>query len=213
MVDPYTILWFGNSHTERNDLPGMVAGLAQATAPPRALRQEAHTRGGASLRYHLNRAVTQQRLEARPWHAVVLQEQSARPFRNPDRMRDNVRDFAARVAPTGARLVLYMTWPWRDQPEARDTIVATTQDCAAAVGATLAPVGAVWARALDRHPDLPLYADDGRHASPLGTYLAACVLHAVLLDAPPGVVAWAPEHVASDAAATVRQCVAEDAAL
>jgi hypothetical protein len=49
----------------------------------------------------------------------------------------------------------------------------------------LAPAGLAWQRALHLDPALELHHADGRHASAAGSYLAACVLCAVLTGASP----------------------------
>jgi hypothetical protein len=55
---------------------------------------------------------------------------------------------------------------------------------AAAVGASVAPVGRAWERAL-RAPGVVLHSSDGSHPNDSGTYLAACVFYATLTQASP----------------------------
>lgn len=42
---------------------------------------------------------------------------------------------------------------------------------------TIVPVGPAWKAALNKRPDLELFASDGIHPSALGVYLSACVLY------------------------------------
>ena len=56
---------------------------------------------------------------------------------------------------------------------------------AKALQADVAPVGTAWQWALREDPALELYMRDGSHPSPDGTYLAACVFYATLLDKNP----------------------------
>ena len=51
-------------------------------------------------------------------------------------------------------------------------------------GAQIAPVGLAWARVHRKRPGFPLWAPDGSHASPAGSYLAACVFYRVLYGKP-----------------------------
>ena len=51
--------------------------------------------------------------------------------------------------------------------------------------APVAPVGMAWEKALTHRPDLSLWRADHVHATPQGTYLAACVLYAVIYGQSP----------------------------
>ena len=47
------------------------------------------------------------------------------------------------------------------------------------------PVGVAWFRALNTHPNLQLWQEDGSHPSEQGTYLAACVFYVTLFKESP----------------------------
>ena len=51
--------------------------------------------------------------------------------------------------------------------------------------ALVIPAGLAFARALHKQPELNLYADDRRHPSLAGTYLASCVVFAALTGRSP----------------------------
>ncbi len=53
------------------------------------------------------------------------------------------------------------------------------------LGATVAPVGVAWKRALAADPRLVLHQADISHPNPKGSYLAACVFYATLLSKSP----------------------------
>lgn len=53
------------------------------------------------------------------------------------------------------------------------------------LGAAIAPVGIAWKMALAADPPFVLHGPDKSHPNPTGTYLAACVFYATLLDASP----------------------------
>src|SRR5262245_54085065 len=86
-----SVLFIGNSFTARNDLPGLIAGLAEA----RGLRIEHRliSAGGASLRMHWNKGEALQAIRTGGYDYVVLQEQSTLPIKNAARMHENVRLF------------------------------------------------------------------------------------------------------------------------
>ena len=58
-------------------------------------------------------------------------------------------------------------------------------DLAKELNAQVAPVGMAWKKALAADPKLVLHQSDKSHPSPTGSYLAACVFYATLLDKSP----------------------------
>jgi len=188
------VLFVGNSHTHVNAVPELIAELAFAAGEARPFAYAEETSGGATLTDHVAAGRVAARLSHGKWDYVVLQEQQQAPsFSREQREREflppaRALDTMARAA--GARTVLYMTWARRDgDPRNRpgDTFAAMQArmregyfDVARELHAELAPVGIAWRWALQKRPDLPLWAPDGMHAGPLGSYLAACVLYATL---------------------------------
>jgi hypothetical protein len=53
------------------------------------------------------------------------------------------------------------------------------------MNAVVAPVGMAWKKALAADPKLVLHQADKSHPNPKGSYLAACVFYATLLDKSP----------------------------
>jgi len=84
-----------------------------------------------------------------------------------------------------ARTVFYLTWARKGQPQMQERLNHAYVSIAKALEADVAPVGTAWQRALREDPALELYMRDGSHPSPDGTYLAACVFYATLLDKNP----------------------------
>jgi hypothetical protein len=175
------ILFVGNSFTSRNNLPGLLAGLAKERGV--VVEHRLISAGGASLRQHLNAGAALAAIADGGFDAVVLQEQSTLPAKNPARMHDSVRDFQAAIEEAGARTALYMTWA--RQNGAQQPITAAYASIAAEVGATLIPVGMVWERFLRAHDEPLLHDKDGSHPALAGSYLAACVFLVSLLNEDP----------------------------
>ena len=176
------VLFIGNSFTARHDVPLLVAKFAAATGV--RLEHRLIAAGGASLRRHWNAGEAARAIARGAWDAVVLQEQSTLPVRDPARMRANVACFAPLVATAGARLVLYATWARADAPGDQRAIDAAYAQAAADSGATIAPVGAAWAR-LRRRRTPVLHDADGSHATLAGAYLAAAVIAGALIAPAP----------------------------
>lgn len=174
------VLFIGNSFTARNDLPGMLARMADSRG--HVLQHDLVQQGGASLRAHWNRGAALDAMRRTHYDIVVLQEQSTLPVRNARRMHENVRLFTEVIAEAGARAALYMTWARRNAPDTQQAITAAYTTIARETGALLVPAGNAWAHYLQAHETPALHDRDLSHPAPAGTYLAACVFHAVLFE-------------------------------
>jgi hypothetical protein len=183
---PLKVLFIGNSFTARNDLPGLVARLAQARG--KSLQHRLISAGGASLRTHWDAGEARKAIQEGQYDCVVLQEQSTLPVKNAKRMHENVRLFDEAIKAAGAKTVLYMTWARQDAPESQQAITDAYVGIGRELAATVAPVGLAWQRVLRRHDRPALHDKDQSHPTPAGSYLAACVLLAVLFrESPVGV--------------------------
>jgi hypothetical protein len=197
---PMKILFIGNSFTARNDLPGLIARLAEARG--KALEHRLIQAGGASLRAHWNAGKAAEAIRDGGYDAVVLQEQSTLPVKNAARMHENVRLFDGVIKAAGAKTVLYMTWARLNAPDSQQAITDAYTAIGKELGAAVAPVGIAWERFL-RDNDRPVLHDrDQSHPTLAGSYLAACVFLAALLnESPVGVGDNVPGLPAGDRAA------------
>jgi hypothetical protein len=179
------VLFIGNSFTFVNDLPRLTERLAASANESKLLEARAITVGGASLKSHWDDGEALAAIKRGKWDYVVLQEQSALPINNPNMMRTYARLFDAEIRKAGAKTVFYLTWAREDHPETQAAITQAYTSIAGELGALLAPVGIAWQRALREKGGLRLHHEDKLHASPAGTYLAACVFYAVLYGKSP----------------------------
>lgn len=172
------VLFIGNSFTQRNNLPGLLADLAAE----RGLRvmTELISAGGASLRTHWNSGRATSTIEKGVYDYVVLQEQSTLPVKNPQRMAENVRLFDAAIKRAGSTTVLYLTWARQHSPDSQQAITDAYQSIGTELGALVVPVGLAWQSFLAKHENPELYDRDQSHPTLAGSYLAACVFLAVL---------------------------------
>ncbi len=177
------LLFIGNSFTQRNNVPKLLAELAAARGIQ--VDHELISAGGASLRRHWNGGRAIAAIETGAFDYVVLQEQSTLPVKNAARMADNVRLFAELIKQHGAKPVLYMTWARKNAPDAPQAITTAYESIGQEVGAIVVPVGRVWQAYLAKHDEPELYDRDGSHPTLAGSYLAACVFLARLLGATP----------------------------
>jgi hypothetical protein len=183
---PRNVLFIGNSFTARNDLPGLIAGLAAARG--KSMEYRLISSGGASLRTHWNAGQALKAIQDGRYGHVVLQEQSTLPVKNAGRMHENVRLFDGAIRAAGAKTVLYMTWARRHAPESQEAITEAYAGIGRELGATVVPVGLAWERLLRKHDQPVLHDKDQSHPTLAGSYLAACVFLAVLFkESPVGV--------------------------
>jgi hypothetical protein len=180
---PLKVLFIGNSFTARNDLPGLIERLAAARG--KNLEHRLISAGGASLRTHWNAGEALKAIRGGHYDHVVLQEQSTLPVKNAKRMHENVRLFDEAIKAAGARTALYMTWARQRAPESQQGITDAYTGIGRELGATVVPVGLAWQRFLGTHPRPVLHDKDQSHPTLAGSYLAACVFMAVLLEESP----------------------------
>lgn len=180
--DPVRVLFIGNSYTYYNDLPSMLTTLASSTSGGAQIQAEAVVAGGATLEGHWDEGKAVVEIRKGSWDFVVLQEQSLRPVRDPQKMFVFARKFAAEIRKAGAEPVLFLTWAREGRPEMQGQLNRSYLSLGRELGAEVAPAGPAWRTALNMLPGIPLHMDDGSHPTPTGTYLAACVFLGVLID-------------------------------
>jgi hypothetical protein len=182
---PLRILFIGNSFTYVNMLPEMIRQMSLAAREPRPAQYRMIAPGGCTLEKHWNDGLAAHAIAEGGWDYVVLQEQSARPISDPAAMFRFARLFDQQVRQTGAKTVFYITWACKPAPDEQRQITASYSAIAKELGALSCPVGPAWAGVLQKRPDLELYLGDGKHPSPAGTYIGACVFYGVLYGKSP----------------------------
>jgi hypothetical protein len=184
-LKPVSVLFVGNSFTNRNDLPGLLERMAMAARPPRKLNTDRVIANGMSLKTHWDRGIATKMIRDRHWDYVVLQDQSTMGLKNPGRVKEYAAKFDAECREHAAKTALYMTWARQDALDRQKEITAAYEEAARSTSALLIPVGVAWQNAMLRHPGIGLYDRDKSHPSAKGTYFAACVFFAKLLGKTP----------------------------
>ena len=196
------ILFIGNSYTYFNNLPAVLAQLANSSRP-NSLETKMVVTGGATLKSLWEAGDALKNIQQGGWTYVVLQEQSTLgqggrvdgipQINDPAMFFEYARRFDAEIRKAGAKTAFYMTWARHDSPQNQARLSAAYTSIAKELGAILVPAGHAWEMALHEKPGLALHQIDNSHPTPAGTYLAACVFYAVLLKRNP---AGLPTHVA-----------------
>jgi hypothetical protein len=183
VTSPMRILFIGNSFTQRNNVPGLIAQMARQRG--QELEHKLISRGGASLKMHWNQGNAQKAMEETRYDYVVLQEQSTLPVKNAERFKENVRLFDPAIRASGARTVLYLTWARAHAPASQELLTDAYTSIGEELGAIVVPAGIAWQRVLAQPKHPVLHDKDGSHPTLAGSYLAACVFLATLFGENP----------------------------
>jgi hypothetical protein len=178
------VLFIGNSLTYVNDLPAILESLADSAREP-LLETRMVAKPDYSLEDHWNDGDAISGVNAGGWNVVVLQQGPSSLDASRALLIQYTRLFAAAIGRIGARPALYQVWPTADRPMDFARANESYRLAASTVNGMLFPVGEAWLAAQRIDPSTPLYAFDGLHPSPEGSYLAALVMYAVLYSRSP----------------------------
>lgn len=183
-VKKLRVLFIGNSLTSTNDLPNMLAVMAESSG--RELTIGRQIVGGATLEKHWNEGKALAKIKQGPWDYVVLQDLSRQAYTDKEAMLKFSRLFDAEIRQAGARTAFYMTWPLEDSLKDYKVIADAYASLASELKALLIPVGVAWHEVANENnkPVFQLYKPDHKHPAPPGTYLAACVFYRTLYGVP-----------------------------
>lgn len=179
------LLFFGNSHTAANDVPGLVAAFVRAARPGRTVAAVMEP-SWLFLDDRLRHGPSKDLLASRHWDAVVLQAQKYSSSGNFTYSTWEAAEWARLVRARGAVPVLFPEWPRRDLNET-DEIFRIHLSITSQAAACLPPIPHSWDLAFAADPGLVLHAPDGNHSAPAGALIAAMVIASTLTgDSPAG---------------------------
>ena len=170
------VLFIGNSLTYVNDLPGTLSALALSVGDTIGVLTVAQP-NFALIDHYLGGTDALDVIASRRWNFVVLQQGPSTTPINRDSLILTAQLFNTYIRAQGATPALYMVWPTIDRKAFFDEARISYQMAATAVNGVFMPAGRAWITAWDSDPTLQLYASDGLHSTPLGTYLAALVIY------------------------------------
>jgi lysophospholipase L1-like esterase len=173
--EPLRVLFVGNSLTSTNELPAVVAALAEAMGRP-PLEYRSLTKDDYGLEDHWRSGRVEKALEEERWDVVVMQQGPSSTEKNQANLAEWSGKLAEMARAHGARPALYMVWPSAERFVDFADVITSYGRAAEATGADLYPVGAAWLAAWQLQPKMFLYSRDGFHPSAQGTTLAAMVI-------------------------------------
>jgi len=201
-TDTLKALFIGNSYTYFNEMPSMLANLAQSANLPVITGQS--TPGGYTLQQHTQDTTTISMISQGVWRYVVLQEQSQIPtieYWRYNSMYPAARYLDSLIVGHNESTAFFMTWgrkyggmqsyngysspDFRDFFEMQETLRSAYSEIANELNATLCPVGMAWAQAKRIDSLVDLWQSDNSHPTLKGSYLTACVFYCVFFDTSP----------------------------
>ena len=204
---PPRVFFVGNSYTQVNDLPRMVADIAQSMGD--TMVYASNTPGGCTFEMHCANA-SMDKICQGGWDFVILQEQSQLPAFPIEMVEEMVFPFAKQLVDSiyafnpDAEAMFYMTWgrkngdteygsiyPLMSTYEGMDSLLYERyMYMAEANDASVCPVGRVWHYLRDHHSEIELYMADGSHPSLAGSYAAACAFYTMLFGRDPDSITY-----------------------
>lgn len=167
------ILFIGNSHTFYNDLPKIAKDIfAQGGIDAEVTML---TQGGKCLEYHYSQRDTRFNILYGNYDYVVLQSKAS-GFEPEPYLEYGKKIYDEFISKTSAKPVIYMVWSNRGKKKDQPTITNASVELGEYMGASIAPVGEVWQSTLRCRSAPELYREDGNHATPTGSYLAAATI-------------------------------------
>ena len=97
---------------------------------------------------------------------------------------------AATIRKNGAEPVLFMSWAYADKPEMTAQLADRYTRAGNQLNALVIPAGLAFARSIALNPQINLYADDKRHPSLAGSYLASATAYAAMFNKSPEGLRW-----------------------
>lgn len=199
MWDLTKVLFIGNSFTYYSDMEKIVYELASKAGlnvSAQRVSAGAYTLEKLADPNDKVGALVHWALETNDdYDVIVLQEQSTRPITNVDKFRKGVQSLVSliRKKQKNCRIYLYETWGFPagativglDVPQMEAKLYESYTTVANELDLTVCPVGKAFLKVYTEHPEIELYNPDGRHPSPEGSFLAACVHAAKILGIDP----------------------------
>jgi hypothetical protein len=208
------VLYLGHSLTYYNDMPSMIAKIADSAGSPIHYDVTMRAFPNARLEDHWKNRETRELLLRGGWDMVILQPES---HFNPQYADSSLYIDGSKLlaGAAGARRVIVISWVATEShyPQSGTTrsehfaaLENNLRSLANQNGADVIDLARVWDRVRAEKLPFPLYKD-GNHPSLEGSYLAALVVYASISRANVGAVTYVPWGMSNDHAALLRQRV------
>jgi len=212
------MLFLGHSYTYYNDMPAMVAKMADSAGSPVRFDITMSAFPNADLEDHWNNARTRQLLAQGGWYRVIAQPETDFQLQSPD---SSLYVYGGKLlVGTGeqppaiiishlASESFYRRQNWTTlRSDHADILQENLRGLAIATSADVIDVASVWDRVRAEKLPFSLYKD-GNHPSLAGSYLAALVVYAALSRGDVTAVTYVPWGLSDADASLLRGLVQE----
>lgn len=212
------LLFIGHSRTYYNDMPEMVAKMADSANSPVRYVVTMQAFAGATAKSHWRNKKTQAILAEGNWDRIVLQPDYV--WRDHEPHSSDLFTYAPKILSIGANKAepaIISDWTFREpfydryswnRPEHFEASQSHYRELASETGSQLIDVARVWEDIRDQRLPFPLYKDDD-HPTLEGSYLVALIVYAELTGGDVGSVTYVPWSMSKDNAALLRKQVKE----
>jgi hypothetical protein len=197
---PKTAIFIGNSFFYyNNSMHNQVNRLARAVDAQNTLRSISVTISGSGMDWHAvdsyfrpdalgrysfdeQNNITFNKPTGKLFDIAILMDCSQCPIHPQLKpiFHEQARKTSEVVRKHGATPVFFMSWAYADKPAMTAELAEEYTVAGNANDVLVIPAGLAFARAIGQRPDLNLYADDKRHPSPAGSYLAAATVYSAV---------------------------------
>jgi len=200
------VLFLGNSYSQYNNLPSLVAQSAMSTND--VLIHDSNLIGGYSLEQHASNQTSLTKINGNQWDYVVLQDQSQKPafpigyvntyvFPYAIQLTNLIKQNYACSVP-----LFYTTWGKKNGDpqicqnsqctyEVMDNLLQQRYRTMADTNkGVISPVSQVWRYIRENHPTIELYDSDNSHPSLAGSMAAAYTFYTVIYRKDPTLITF-----------------------
>jgi len=195
------ILFFGNSHTLVNDVPGMVKSLIESDGSGTRVVTKVMSTGFVEEMAKLPEV--RQELQSKYWHALVMQGAKLSNSHKYKYDHSGAVQLAKLAKQNGIKAYLFAEWPRKGWDES-EYIMKEYGEIAQPSGATIIPICNAWDALLKVSPNAPVWAGDGNHAQLPGSYLAARMV-AAWVSAGAEKSSWQPNGLDAGLASAIKR--------
>lgn len=191
------VLFIGNSFTYMNEMCKMYQNLANSKG--KNVFADTLAVGGSTLKGHVERANTYNKIKARDWDYVFIQAMSKELFFDSLTIEEETVPYAKKLIESikvnnpCAKIYFYMTWGYQngisdstyhvDYLEMSDKIAKGYLQLSQSTGSfPIAPVGMVWKEVRKAYPNLNLYESDLLHPNSIGSFVAATTFYSSIYN-------------------------------
>ena len=128
------------------------------------------------LEDHMNDGLVAAELAARQYQFVIFQQGPSSQAYGRESLFTYGQQLAVLALAHQATPAYLMVWPSKAYYQTFEGVIKNHTDAAKANGTLLIPLGLIWQKLNQEHPEFELYGPDGFHPSPLGSFLEAVII-------------------------------------